>query len=648
MHEVMMRAGGTAFPARFCRAVVVGSGAAGFRAALELDRLGADGVAVVAEDALCGTSRNAGSDKQTYYKLSLSGDCPDSPGAMARDLFAGRCVDGDHALVEAALSARAFLSLCDLGVPFPTNLYGEYVGYRTDHDPRARATSAGPLTSRMMTERLESAVRARGVPVFGGYQAIAVLKDADRAVGVLTMRRDTAELSAFFAGSVVFATGGPAGVYADSVYPAGHHGATGVAMDAGAAGRNLTEWQYGLASLSPRWNVSGTYMQALPRFVSVGADGREREFLAEAFQEAGEGLSRVFRKGYEWPFDSRKARNGSSVIDLLAHRERMAGRRVYLDFTKNPYGMDSLPYDRLDREASDYLTRAGACLGRPIDRLLAMNAPAYDLYLGKGVDLKKERLEIALCAQHHNGGLSVDAWWRTSVPGLYAVGEAAATHGVYRPGGSALNAGQVGALRAARHIAAKGASAPSPDDVSPAVLETVQAHMARCARLVKGSSNVSALLSERGRAMSGAASALRDPERMRGALSDALALLASFDDAVSVAQATELPDAYRLRDALTAQAALLTAMLDYTDRGGKSRGSAIYTDRNGEAPEGLPDAFRFQPDDGGLDGMTQVTRATGGQFACEWRAVRPLPEGGGFFENVWREYRENGGVWEEA
>ena len=102
-----------------------------------------------------GTSRNTGSDKQTYYKLSLCGDEPDSISKMAEDLFAGGGVNGDTALAEAACSVRSFIKLANLGVPFPTNAYGEYVGYKTDHDPRQRATSAGPLTSRYMTECLE-------------------------------------------------------------------------------------------------------------------------------------------------------------------------------------------------------------------------------------------------------------------------------------------------------------------------------------------------------------------------------------------------------------------------------------------------------------------------------------------------------------
>ena len=53
------------------------------------------------------------------------------------------------------------LNLAELGVEFPVNRYGEYVGYKTDHDPFARAASAGPLTSRFMTEALQKRAAAR-------------------------------------------------------------------------------------------------------------------------------------------------------------------------------------------------------------------------------------------------------------------------------------------------------------------------------------------------------------------------------------------------------------------------------------------------------------------------------------------------------
>ena len=89
-------------------AVVVGSGAAGFNAAHRLRQYGVMDAALVTEGRLWGTSRNTGSDKQTYYKLSLSGSQDDSVRKLAAVLFDGGCVDGGIALCGAALSAQGF------------------------------------------------------------------------------------------------------------------------------------------------------------------------------------------------------------------------------------------------------------------------------------------------------------------------------------------------------------------------------------------------------------------------------------------------------------------------------------------------------------------------------------------------------------
>ena len=168
-------------------------------------------------------------------------------------------------------------------------------------------------------------------------------------------------------------------MYADSVFPNGHFGATGLAFEAGVQGKNLTEWQYGLASVRPRWNVSGTYMQVLPKFISTDENGGdEQEFLYDFFTDnKGDALTKVFLKGYQWPFDVRKVDNGSSIIDILVYMESQKGRRIFLDFRQNPLNAE-IDYSSLSDEARIYLERAGACFGTPIERLLHMNEPAVD------------------------------------------------------------------------------------------------------------------------------------------------------------------------------------------------------------------------------------------------------------------------------
>lgn len=639
---------GLNLPARVYDAVVVGTGCAGFNAADRLYHYGRRDIAIITDHVKGGTSRNTGSDKQTYYKLTLSGGEPDSVEQMAQTYFEGQCMDGEHALCEAALSARCFLRLCDLGVPFPANRYGEFIGYKTDHDPRRRATSVGPLTSKKMTEALEASVVAKGIEILDHMQVIGLLTDEEgRASGLLCLCTGDMSFELVLAGYIVYATGGPAGIYQDSCYPLGHYGMSGIAFEAGAAGKNVTEWQYGLASVNPRWNVSGTYMQVLPRFVSTDAQGNDaREFLQDYLPDAGVLLTNVFLKGYQWPFDTRKALDGSSVIDLIVYTEtKVKGRRVFLDFRENPLGGE-FRFDCLSPEAYEYLEKAGALMGKPIDRLRHMNEPAIDFYRGRGVDLEKEMLEIALCSQHNNGGIAIDAWWQSTVPGLFVAGEAAASHGVYRPGGSALNAGQVGSERAAKFISRQPVRTIDAQHVAEAAQQTILGLISLSRDAEGNQSNLKAAYTESIAAMSRSGAAVRDSAAIADLYAQVRQKIDRFSSDIRIEKRSELPLLYRYRDILLTQAMYLYAMMDYARKGGKSRGAALYTDPSGrKALDSLPESCRLVVDDGALASQVQEVRWNGGEIACSWRPVHPIPHEDDFFENVWREYRKNENVY---
>ncbi|GCE76067.1 FAD-dependent oxidoreductase [Cellulomonas biazotea] len=733
-----VRIGGHDVPVVTARTVVVGTGSAGFSAADRLWELGHDDVVMVADKVNAGASRNAGSDKQTYYKLTLSGGDGDSVREMAETLFSGGAMDGDNALAEAALSARGFLRLCDLGVPFPQNRFGEFIGYKTDHDPRRRATSVGPYTSRSMVEQLEKKVHRNGTRIFDECRVVDVVvrpvepgasavgegvpvddgaTAAERqteVVGLLVLRTDVphdGERSPFLlfrCTNIVYATGGPAGMYATRVFPNGQWGASGAAYRAGVHGKNLTEWQFGLASTHPRWNVSGTYMQVIPRFVSTDADGGdEREFLTEAIGDYGRLMSMVFLKGYQWPFDIRKALDGSSLVDLLVYRETvLRGRRVFLDFRRNPV-QDEFDPSALSPEAYEYLDRAGVLFGTPIERLRRMNEPAYQFYLQKNpyVDLEKDLLEVGVCAQHNNGGLVVDAWWQSNVTGFFPVGEAGGAHGVYRPGGAALNSGQVGATRAAQFIAARRSVDPLDADsfaaaaapVLGGALDLVARASGRAASGVPD--NTGDLLTAVQVLMSAKAGPVRSAASIHEALVQVHTWLSTYDDLVSADASSRrsVNRTFLVRDILTSAYVYLSAMADYVAHGGRSRGSVLYSDPEGVLPRvgygpsagdelDLPDVFRFRLDGGALDDVVQETGwlapaadgadvAAGGAGAAagagvsdgagaldwvpvverkaddpagapvfRWRPRRPIPEDDDFFENVWREFRAHGNV----
>jgi hypothetical protein len=94
---------------------------------------------------------------------------------------------------------------------------------------------------------------------------------------------------------------------------------------------------------------------------------------------------------------------GKSKTVLQVYIETcIKGRRVFLDFSQNPGGRE-IDFSTLSKEAKEYLGKAGATFGTPIERLIHINAPAVSFYKDKGVDLYCQPLEIALCAQHKSG-----------------------------------------------------------------------------------------------------------------------------------------------------------------------------------------------------------------------------------------------------
>ncbi|NLM26273.1 MAG: FAD-binding protein [Firmicutes bacterium] len=643
-----------------CNTVVVGSGAAALNAADRLVTYGQSDIAIVTEGMNMGTSRNTGSDKQTYYKLTLAGDGSDSIYEMAETLFNGGAMDGDIALVEAALSAQAFYHLVDIGVPFPHNRYGEFVGYKTDHDPRQRATSAGPLTSKYMTEKLEEQVRRKNITIFDGFQVIGILTDEqqEKAIGLLTLdlngaaNKDTRYVL-FNCTNIVYGTGGPAGMYLTSVYPESQTGATGLAFEAGVQGKNLTESQYGIASIKFRWNLSGTYQQVLPRYVSTDQEGNDpQEFLEQYFETPGQMLDAIFLKGYQWPFDPRKIDNfGSSLIDILVYYETVIkGRRVFLDFLNNPsWGSKDgeLDFSLLGEEAYTYLKNSDALFGTPIERLAHMNQPAIDLYMNNGIDLTKEMLEIAVCAQHNNGGLQGNIWWESNLKHFFPVGEVNGTHGIYRPGGSALNSGQVGSTRAAQYIATRYQDKPlDVEEFVAAAEKQIKAKMKLSDDFLSNQSEESTVLAIRkqiGERMTKYGAHIRSLEDAEKAAEEALKQLHSLVEQTKISSPLELSFCFQNYDLLICQYVYLSAIADYIKRGGKSRGSYLVYDPNGQLPlEQLPEEFRFSLSaDDSLTNLIQRVIYKDGKCEFTWDPVKPIPADDNWFENVWNEYMQD-------
>jgi len=645
-----IRMGAHTVPVHRSGCVVMGSGAAGLRAAVELKRRGGN-VTVISQSAWGGTSACSGSDKQTIH-TSNTADQGDNFKDMARAIRAGGAMDEDTAYIEAVGSVRAMASLQFLGLPLPQDPLGGTLRYQTDHDDVGRATSCGPRTSRLMVKVLAAEAIRLGIPLFNQTTAVRIMTAGAQArvVGVLAIRpkaqTDANPLGLVFfqCAALVIAAGGPGELYRDSVFPNACFGSLGLALEAGLDLVNLTESQFGIGTRREGfpWNLSGTYVQSMPHIYSVDGAGAEHHFLADYYRSTQEMASNVFRKGYQWPFHaSRMLDFGSSLVDLAIWREGQAGRRVFMDFNRNPVALDqAFSLDRLDPDVSAYLQKSGAVQTLPIDRLRHMNPLSIELYRRYKVDIAAEPLEFAVNNQHMNGGIAVDGWGRSSVAGIYAVGEAAGTHGVTRPGGAALNAGQVFGTRVAEHIAASGvAEAPPVTEPAAALRDAVE----RVGSVVRANSPITlrALRDEIQARMSDSAGIFCTADAVARALQDARALNARIArEGIAPARASETARVIQWQQMALASEAVLAALDHYIRQGGGSRGARAICDPAGDAlpmaRTGPLQAYRFRNENPRDRQEQLVVRFQAGAMHVTVRPVRSFDDAAKpFFERDW-------------
>jgi succinate dehydrogenase/fumarate reductase flavoprotein subunit len=648
-------ASGRRLPVHWAETLVLGSGAAGLRAAVELKRRGVD-VVIASQSAFGGTSACSGSDKQTLHTANTAGRGDDFR-ALADALGAGGAMDEDTAYVEAVGSARALSSLQFMGLPIPQDRLGGVLRYQTDHDEVGRATSCGPRTSRLMVQVLTREAIRLDIPIFNHTTGVRLLVARDgepRAVGVLAMapKKRTADnpfgLTVFISDTVVIASGGPGELYRDSVYPRHCFGSLGLALEAGVEAVNLTESQFGIGT--PRdnfpWNLSGTYVQCMPYIFSRDARGNERNFLTDYYRTTQELSSNIFRKGYQWPFHATRMLDfGSSLLDLAVYRETQAGRAAYMDFNRNPLpipGDLGFSLDRLDDDVRAYLANSGALLEMPIDRLRKMNPLSIELYKRYKYDITREPLEFAINNQHMNGGLAVNTWGETNLAGCYAVGEAAGTHGVTRPGGAALNAGQVFGTRCAEHIASTRKAREAPK-VEARVVEEALTSVLDDLRNGDGlkAASIRQEIQER---MSDHAGILCNATDVRAAAEAAHALNESIrQQGIAFEGANEALRALQWRQSAIASEAVLAALSFYLERGGGSRGARTVCspdgDRTPQIRSGSLNEVRFvsERDE---DRREQIhVRFCEGKFICDPRPIRRRDRDyQPFFERDWPDY----------
>jgi succinate dehydrogenase/fumarate reductase flavoprotein subunit len=269
-----------------------------------------------------------------------------------------------------------------------------------------------------------------------------------------------------------------------------------------------------------------------------------------------------------------------------------------------------------------------------------MNQLAIDIYKKHGIDLWKEPLEIAVCAQHNNGGFTVNRWWESNIPHTFVVGEMAGTHGVKRPGGAALNSGQTGSLRAAEFIAnAYGANVPSKNSAAKEIKSQVGELVTR---FTEGGLKAKDIIAEIQQRMTASAGHIREINDARNALTQAIALVNRIkQEGIAIKNTKDIPAAIRAEHLALASAAYLKAIVTLLEHGSGSRGSHLVLSPDGVSVTGTE--FRFKPEN--IDFRNSILRIEydseqSDLFRCENTTPRPIPSERKAFEPAWKDYRE--------
>jgi succinate dehydrogenase/fumarate reductase flavoprotein subunit len=624
------------------KTLVVGAGLAGLNAAERLAELGHDDV-VIATTRTSGTSSDPAAAKPTYYRMGMDWENPDSPAAFAETLVDRGMTHGDTAYVEGVNSIPAFLHLVSNGVPFPRDEYGAFTG----SGEHGRQTSAGPQTSALMAERSQERVKSSRIRTLSRHTVIALLTAGEgperRCVGALAVALKSANepkqaLVVFNARNVVLATGGAGALFESSIRSNDATSSLGLGIKAGAAAANLTETRFGLAFAKGRRRIAGNYQRVIPAYHSTSRGGRTPNiFLGGYFHATKQIASAIFGKGDWWPFSTGRLQGmGPAIVDIAVHNELAQRNRVYVSFAENVHGPEIGQFNigQLDEAAKTWLERNGATQFTPFDRLRHVDPESIDELLDYKIDLREPQ-EVTLCAEDTFGGLAVDTSWQTTLPGLFAVGDVACTHGD-PPEGAGLNASIVGGMRVAEHIARHGHDAPlTLDALMAAITPQLDAEIANLRRYVYGPSDlpsVKNITRDVQRRMSDAAGMVRGTKGLTGAIAETEKTYGAIrSEGQRMARQSEFVSAVENELLCLTQLAFLHAMKDYIEAGGGSRGAFLILDEHGDATV-LTKQGGHMPHRNENMGMRnevlEVQLVEGTTFETRTVPVRPIPQRG--------------------
>ena len=381
--------------------VIIGAGLAGLTVALTLAAAGQPCILIARREAGAETSSGWA---QGGIAAALGMD--DSPALHAADTCAAGAGLCDPALVELITGqAPAVIAwLAGQGVPFDRTVTGAYAlglegAHRRHRIVHVQGDSAGAAIVKTLVARVAASPL---ITVIDNTTVTSLLHDAQGISGIALLQHGQARMLA--TRQVVLATGGAGALWEQTTNPVASWGqGLALAARAGAVLRDLE------------------FMQFHPTAIAVSAsDGGWRPLPLASEALRGEGARLVNDHGEHLLASDLLARD---IVTRAIWQQVQAGRQVYLDATM----------------IADFTRHFPAI---------------YAFCQAGGIDPQCEPIPVRPAAHYHMGGVATDREGRSSVTGLWACGEVAATglHGANRLASNSLLEAVVMGQRVAQDI----------------------------------------------------------------------------------------------------------------------------------------------------------------------------------------------------
>jgi L-aspartate oxidase len=405
--------------------LVIGCGIAGATAALRLAQDRQRDVLVVSRAAVP-------EESNTRYAQGgiVSRGLGDSQELLARDILAAGAglslPSAVRLLADEGPQLVQRLLIGEAGVPFERDAAGDLSCAREGGHSLARVLHVGDSTGRAIEQALIDRLKQLpNVTLRTNSTAVDLITSSHHARdplavyrpitchGAYVFDRDESAVHRVLARATVLATGGLGRIYRHTTNPEGARG-DGLAMAYRAGARVL----------------NAEYIQFHP--TTLAALGADNFLISEAVR--GEG-ARLYTPDGRHFMEQYAPRWGD-----LAPRDVVA-RAIHHEMIAHDY-----PHVLLDLASS-----------MPAGQIRDRFPTIYATCLEAGIDMAAEPIPVVPAAHYFCGGVLVDEWGRSTIEGLYAVGEVSCTgvHGANRLASTSLLEGLVWGDRAGRDIAAR-------------------------------------------------------------------------------------------------------------------------------------------------------------------------------------------------